>query len=132
MLSKGYVRSCAAGHRGGRLLPSVYQEDQLPACTNLDQLCSFRFYVIIFFFFPHSQPRQECMSCACVCVCACTLCKCRAFQTPDRRTNPNQLTTQVLILSAHKLLFLFLISNAHICADICFFISFVSGPREEM
>ncbi|MED6253666.1 hypothetical protein ATANTOWER_026951 [Ataeniobius toweri] len=55
---------------------------------------------------------------------ACTLCKCRSFQSPIGVQSSNQLTAQVLILSTHKLLLLFLISNKHICTDICFFISF--------
>lgn len=146
-----------AGHGAGGLIfsplqatppPPVYQDKQLQAfspCSPFWISCAafslsrFRFYVIFFFFFFSPDCVVNlCNRTACcslhmsVCVWACTLCKCRSFQTPIGVQSPNQLTAQVLILSAHKLLFLFLISNEHICTDICFFISFLSRPQEGM
>lgn len=138
--------------------PSVYQEEQPPGFAPrslhfgsavLFSLSRFRLYVIIFFFFLPSPLAVLTVLWICavgrhvarrvrarLCVWACTLCKCRSFQSPIGVQSPNQLTAQVLILSAHKLLFLFLISNEHICTDICFSVvpppSSLSRPREKM
>lgn len=99
--------------------------------SRLCPVCS-PFYVIIFFQYWICVIELPVVRPVHVCVWARTLCKCRSFQTPIGVQSPNQLTAQVLILSAHKLLLLFLISNEHICTDICFFISFLSHPQEEM
>lgn len=117
----------------------------------LFSLSRFRLYVIIFFFFLPSPLAVLTVLWICavgrhvarrvrarLCVWACTLCKCRSFQSPIGVQSPNQLTAQVLILSAHKLLFLFLISNEHICTDICFSVVFpppllsLSSSRENV
>lgn len=147
MQESRYFPLAASGPPQALHLPSVYQEEQPPGFAPrslhfgsavLFSLSRFRLYVIIFFFLPsplavltvlwicavgrHVARRVR----ARLCVWACTLCKCRSFQSPIGVQSPNQLTAQVLILSAHKLLFLFLISNEHICTDICF--SVVSPP----
>lgn len=158
MQESRYFPLAASGPPQALHLPSVYQEEQPPGFAPrslhfgsavLFSLSRFRLYVIIFFFLPsplavltvlwicavgrHVARRVR----ARLCVWACTLCKCRSFQSPIGVQSPNQLTAQVLILSAHKLLFLFLISNEHICTDICFSVVFpppssLSCPREKM
>lgn len=127
---------CLSGRAAPRLCPAL-SPFRISCASSLSR---FRLYVIICFV-PDSVVslcnrsrmlfRSACVR-ICVCIWACTLCKCRSFQTPIGVQSPNQLTAQVLILSAHKLLFLFLISNEHICRDICFFISFLSRPQEGM